>query len=264
MGGSRRAATARRLAPRSSAAADGQHGDSPSTSRRGPAPKHSHGHAHHHAPPPLGALPGGGHAGMRSLHGAHSPVLRSLSTVAIPRRQLQERYGGASSEPGCHEGSGSGARGAPSRALAAQAQLPVLLPGPLRLDGTLGRRASPAAAPAAEEETPLSREALTLVLLSTAVAFICSIDRAAMSVAILPMSEQFAWDDAAKGAVSSAFFAGERWRGGCTGGCMLEGAVQRAVCEAVGGAGCGLRRCMCGAVGSMAGLLQACFVGMLP
>ncbi|KAI7839971.1 hypothetical protein COHA_006292 [Chlorella ohadii] len=87
----------------------------------------------------------------------------------------------------------------------------VLLPGPLRLDGALAapdRRAAPAAAPAAEEEKPLSTEALTLVLLSTAVAFICSIDRAAMSVAILPMSEQFAWDDAAKGAVSSAFFAG--------------------------------------------------------
>lgn len=58
------------------------------------------------------------------------------------------------------------------------------------------------------EEAPLSRDALTLVLLATAVSFICSIDRAAMSVAILPMSEQFHWDDSIKGAVSSAFFAG--------------------------------------------------------
>ena len=42
----------------------------------------------------------------------------------------------------------------------------------------------------------------------TAVAFICSIDRAAMSVAVLPMSSQFGWDDGTKGAVSAAFFAG--------------------------------------------------------
>lgn len=64
------------------------------------------------------------------------------------------------------------------------------------------------------QETPLSAEALWLVLLSTAVAFICSIDRAAMSVTILPMSEQFQWDAAVKGAVSSAFFAGYTVRGG--------------------------------------------------
>lgn len=208
--GSRRAPTARRLALRPSAAAEAQHGEGPSTSGRGPAPGHSHGYAHHHAPPPLGALPDRrGGAGMRSLHGLHSPVLRSLalSTVAIPRRQLQERYGGAATEPSGHEAG----RAAPPRALAAQAQAQALLPGPLRLQGGLAqldRRAAPAAAPPAEEK-PLSAEALTLVLLSTAVAFICSIDRAAMSVAILPMSEQFAWDDGAKGAVSSAFFAGE-------------------------------------------------------
>ncbi len=177
MGGSRRTATARRLALRPSAAGEAQHGEGPSTSGRGPAPGHSHGYAHHHAPPPLGALPDRrGAAGMRSLHGVHSPVLRSLalSTVAIPRRQLQERYGGAATEGAGHE-AGAG-RTHPPRALAAQAQ--VLLPGPLRLDGALAapdRRAAPAAAPAAEEEKPLSTEALTLVLLSTAVAFICSI-----------------------------------------------------------------------------------------
>lgn len=51
-------------------------------------------------------------------------------------------------------------------------------------------------------------EALTLVGLTSAVSFICSIDRAAMSVAILPMSVAFDWDDSVKGAVSSAFFAG--------------------------------------------------------
>jgi len=45
------------------------------------------------------------------------------------------------------------------------------------------------------EGMPLPNEALALVLLTSAVTFICSIDRAAMSVAILPMSEAFKWDD---------------------------------------------------------------------
>jgi ACS family sodium-dependent inorganic phosphate cotransporter len=58
------------------------------------------------------------------------------------------------------------------------------------------------------EGMPLPNEALALVLLTSAVTFICSIDRAAMSVAILPMSEAFKWDDGVKGAVSAAFFAG--------------------------------------------------------
>lgn len=61
---------------------------------------------------------------------------------------------------------------------------------------------------AAPDELPLPSEALALVLLTSAVTFICSIDRAAMSVAILPMSEAFKWDDGVKGAVSAAFFAG--------------------------------------------------------
>ena len=49
---------------------------------------------------------------------------------------------------------------------------------------------------------------ITLIALTSAVSFICSIDRAAMSVAILPMSTAFDWDDGAKGAISSSFFAG--------------------------------------------------------
>lgn len=57
-------------------------------------------------------------------------------------------------------------------------------------------------------EVTLGAEALTLVGLSTAVAFICSIDRAAMSVAILPMSETFNWDNSVKGSISAAFFVG--------------------------------------------------------
>jgi hypothetical protein len=82
-----------------------------------------------------------------------------------------------------------------------------------QLQERLQRAGAPAASPAAEEEAPLSRDALTLILLATAVSFVCSIDRAAMSVAILPMSEQFSWDDSTKGVIASAFFAGYMVRG---------------------------------------------------
>lgn len=106
-------------------------------------------------------------------------MLRSLalSVVAVPRQQLQERYGVtlADAEP---------------------------LASPRRLDPSHQQQQ------AAAQDNPLSRDALVLVLLATAVSFICSIDRAAMSVAILPMSDAFGWDDSVKGSVSSAFFAG--------------------------------------------------------
>jgi hypothetical protein len=42
----------------------------------------------------------------------------------------------------------------------------------------------------------------TVVGLSALAALICSVDRAAISVAILPMSEQFHWSDSTKGAVN--------------------------------------------------------------
>jgi ACS family sodium-dependent inorganic phosphate cotransporter len=57
-------------------------------------------------------------------------------------------------------------------------------------------------------EIDLPVSPLALIALTSAVSFICSIDRAAMSVAILPMSQTFDWDDGVKGAISSAFFAG--------------------------------------------------------
>lgn len=60
-------------------------------------------------------------------------------------------------------------------------------------DGVLGR---------------LPMEVLVVVGMATAVSFVCSIDRAAMSVAIMPMSSEFHWDESVKGSVSSAFFAG--------------------------------------------------------
>jgi ACS family sodium-dependent inorganic phosphate cotransporter len=48
----------------------------------------------------------------------------------------------------------------------------------------------------------------TVVALSAMAALICSIDRAAISVAILPMSEEYGWSDSTKGAVNAAFYAG--------------------------------------------------------
>lgn len=47
-----------------------------------------------------------------------------------------------------------------------------------------------------------------VVGLCAAVSLICSIDRASISVAIVPMAEQYGWSDSAKGAISSSFFAG--------------------------------------------------------
>lgn len=47
-----------------------------------------------------------------------------------------------------------------------------------------------------------------LVALSGLVAVICSVDRASISVAILPMSAEYLWDDSTKGLISSAFFVG--------------------------------------------------------
>ena len=58
------------------------------------------------------------------------------------------------------------------------------------------------------EEDAIGKDVLLLVGLITAVSFVCSVDRAAMSVTILPMSDQFGWDSSVKGAVSSSFFAG--------------------------------------------------------
>lgn len=47
-----------------------------------------------------------------------------------------------------------------------------------------------------------------MVGLSALVALICSVDRSAMSVAILPMSVEYLWDSSTKGLISSAFFLG--------------------------------------------------------
>lgn len=57
-------------------------------------------------------------------------------------------------------------------------------------------------------ENGVNRDVLILIGMITAVSFVCSVDRAAMSVTILPMSQEFGWDSSVKGAVSSSFFAG--------------------------------------------------------
>lgn len=59
-----------------------------------------------------------------------------------------------------------------------------------------------------EMQAEVERSQLNLVILCAAVALICAVDRAAMSVAILPMTEAFGWTDSEKGAVASAFFFG--------------------------------------------------------
>ena len=71
---------------------------------------------------------------------------------------------------------------------------------------TLQRTTETSAPATTPVELPVSP--IALIALTSAVSFICSIDRAAMSVAILPMSANFGWDDGAKGAISSSFFAG--------------------------------------------------------
>jgi hypothetical protein len=52
------------------------------------------------------------------------------------------------------------------------------------------------------DSRPADNRWYTVVGLSALAALICSVDRAAISVAILPMSEQFHWSDSTKGAVN--------------------------------------------------------------
>jgi ACS family sodium-dependent inorganic phosphate cotransporter len=48
----------------------------------------------------------------------------------------------------------------------------------------------------------------TVVLLCFLSTFICYIDRVNISVAIIPMAEEFGWSDTERGLVLSSFFAG--------------------------------------------------------
>lgn len=62
----------------------------------------------------------------------------------------------------------------------------------------------PAVAPSGEA----AEDWKAVVALSAAIAMICSVDRAAMSVALGPMGDIFSWSDTTKGAISSSFFLG--------------------------------------------------------
>lgn len=64
--------------------------------------------------------------------------------------------------------------------------------------------AVPAVAPSGEA----AEDWKAVVALSAAIAMICSVDRAAMSVALGPMGDIFSWSDTTKGAISSSFFLG--------------------------------------------------------
>lgn len=62
--------------------------------------------------------------------------------------------------------------------------------------------------PTSKSETSGSFQGAAIVILCFLVTVICALDRAAMSVAILPMSDEFGYSDADKGIISSAYFWG--------------------------------------------------------
>lgn len=71
-----------------------------------------------------------------------------------------------------------------------------------------------------------------VLALAALAALICAIDRAAISVAILPMSEQYGWSDTVKGGINAAFYAGGLFL--CGVGCGGVGCLV--VCGSRGGA----------------------------
>lgn len=62
--------------------------------------------------------------------------------------------------------------------------------------------------PTSTSETSGSFQGVAIIVLCFLVTVICALDRAAMSVAILPMSSEFGYSDADKGVISSAYFWG--------------------------------------------------------
>ena len=141
-------------------------------------PRHG---SHQHAPPPANAVPERRPATLRP---GQSATLRSLAhgTVGLPRTQMEERFGAAFAETAAAVEQAAEGRVGPA-GLSALARLPSL-PRSLARQLAAARRRQRQDGGATQDETPLSHDALTLVLLATAVSFICSIDRAAMSVAV--------------------------------------------------------------------------------
>ena len=69
------------------------------------------------------------------------------------------------------------------------------------------RRAKPLAPPPDDEDIPLPQTAIVL-LLCCAIGAVCALDRVLMSVAILPMAEQYSYSDSTKGLIAAGFSIG--------------------------------------------------------
>ena len=68
--------------------------------------------------------------------------------------------------------------------------------------------ACPIDEPPVPENEDWLRQALPVLVLCCAIAAICALDRVVMSVAILPMTEQYGYTDVQKGQIASAFSVG--------------------------------------------------------
>jgi hypothetical protein len=86
-------------------------------------------------------------------------------------------------------------------------------------DGLLGR------SPEFVEEASGWRRRWTVVMLCFVAFMLCNMDRVNMSVAILPMQQQYAWDSKTVGLVQSSFFWCGRNPARCGGGGVFAGAA---------------------------------------
>jgi len=145
----------------------------------------------------------------RAARGGPAPLARATGPSPLPLAGRSRQVFARQKAPGS-----AGARvRLPRRTYAApddEAPAVSTLPG-ARARGTLGEpepEGTALADMAPEVRAGVEGSQRNLVLLCALVALICAVDRAAMSVAILPMTEEFGWSDATKGAISSAFFLG--------------------------------------------------------
>lgn len=144
-----------------------------------------------------------------ALQCCFSPRLRST--------KLKLRVHVAALGDGADSGSSSGAGGTNLPGTAAQLKPPLAPPASSKLlrriphsTGDAGSSAVTVASEAPPPQAPAQQGTpwYGVVALAALAALICSIDRAAISVAILPMSDQYHWNDSTKGAINSAFYAG--------------------------------------------------------
>jgi hypothetical protein len=161
----------------------------------------------------------------RGWFAASPPCSIALRSSACRRGgKAATALGDGSSGPGSVDGRGGDAGGSntPGGNLASAATQfkPPLAPPtatlgkPRRIPHAAGEGAGAVAAAAAEEVPAGAVQAESavpwggVVALAATAAMICSIDRAAMSVAILPMAQQFDWSDTIKGEINGLFFMG--------------------------------------------------------